>query len=229
MPGIVRSRVTTGSASARARSSRSRSAMRALDRAHFLMDAREHVAQMHRQRRRPHPRGSRARPAAAARAPAGSRDPVLAQEPAQRIDARRPRRHPLLAHPVHRDQRLLLDALHRHAGHLAPSARLRGSPRHPRGPSCCDGRTAARTPAARASRDGPAAARPGPNSAPSRTPPSRRASPASAARNRVNCARFSRWRATTRHCAFAIASSNTDFARSTATVVASISVSSWLR
>src|SRR4029450_6378746 len=48
------------------------------------------------------------------------------------------------------------------------------------------------------------------------------------AKKRANEARFNRWRSMMRHCALAIASWNTLFARSTAIVVAFILVSSWL-
>ena len=49
---------------------------------------------------------------------------MLAQNPAQGVDPRGPGRDPLLAHAVQRDERLLLDAFHRHARHLARAHRF---------------------------------------------------------------------------------------------------------
>ena len=80
-PGIVRNRVTTGSASARARSSRSRSAMRVSMARTSSWTLVRIVAQVLRQQRRPPLPGIVGTACSAARAPAGSSIPCSRKMP----------------------------------------------------------------------------------------------------------------------------------------------------
>ena len=149
---------------------------------------------------------------------------LLAHEPAQGVDARGPCRHPLRTNSMQRDQRLLDHAFHRHRWNLTGARRFEQRlrvgavgfiPSHV-------GTHVRR----RQQRDG--------GTVPLRAPPPI-VGGATCFHHRVGRRRRRQesreliCRATMCHWRFAIATSNTVFATSTATVVASISVSSWLR